>query len=79
MAKYSRIKTGITPTNDSNEYMDLLRPKSHVANDDVFYEIEPNTIIDPDLLAYDLYGNPNYGGCLFQRNMDTVPDPNIRY
>ena len=77
MAKYSESSRGHnTPTNDSNEYMDLLRPRAiRAAPDDVVYEIEPQYNYRPDLLAYDLYGNPKLWWVFAQRNMDTVLDP----
>jgi len=77
MAKYSESSPWHnSPTNDSNEYMDLLRPRAiPAAPDDVVYEIEPQYNYRPDLLAYDLYGNPKLWWVFAQRNMDTVLDP----
>ena len=77
MAKYSESSPWHnTPTNDSNEYMDLLRPRAiPAAPDDVVYEIEPQYNYRPDLLAYDLYGSTRLWWVFIVRNMDLFEDP----
>ena len=79
MAKYSESSPWHnTPTNDSNEYMDLLRPRAiPAAPDDVVYEIEPQYNYRPDLLAYDLYGNPKLEGVLLRMGYSSWV--NMRY
>ena len=48
-----------------NEYLDLLTIRPVPAKpDDVLYTVEPQYNHRPDLLAYDIYGNENFGGCL---------------
>ena len=58
------------------EYLDILRirpvPES---GDDVIYEIEPQYHQRPDLLAYDMYGDPKLWWVFAQRNMNTLKDP----
>lgn len=43
--------------------------------DDYLYEIEPQYIYRPDLLAYDIYGTPKLWWVFTQRNMDVLQDP----
>ena len=77
MAKYSESSPWHnTPTNDSNEYMDLLRPRAiPAAPDDVVYEIEPQYNYRPDLLASDLYDDPNLWWVFKSRNPSVLEDP----
>tara|TARA_B100000902_G_scaffold121999_1_gene122073 strand:+ start:47 stop:349 length:303 start_codon:yes stop_codon:yes gene_type:complete len=73
--KQSTPWTG-TPLNKTNEYLDLFRIRTIPAqSDDVKYTIEPQYNQRPDLLAYDMYGNPGLWWVFCQRNMDTMEDP----
>ena len=44
-------------------------------SDDATYTIEPQYHQRPDLLAYDMYDNPNLWWVFCQRNLDTMEDP----
>ena len=43
--------------------------------DDVVYEIQAQYHQRPDLLAYDMYGDPKLWWVFAQRNMDLLKDP----
>ena len=43
--------------------------------DDFLYTIENQYKFRPDLLAYDLYGNPKLWWVFMQRNMNVLKDP----
>jgi hypothetical protein len=75
MAAYSKSSPWtLTPQN--NLYLELLtiRPVPAEA-DDYLYTIEPQYKHRPDLLAYDLYGNPKLWWIFVQRNMSEIRDP----
>lgn len=59
-----------------NNYLTVLRirPVSSEA-DDFLYTIEPQYTYRPDLLAFDLYGDPKLWWVFTQRNLDTIQDP----
>jgi hypothetical protein len=59
-----------------NDYLDVMsiRPVSSQA-DDFLYTIKPQYSYRPDLLAFDLYGDPNLWWVFTQRNMDVLQDP----
>ncbi len=63
-------------TKQTNLYLDLLtiRPVPS-ESDDFKYVIENQYKHRPDLLAYDLYGDPKLWWVFTQRNMDTLRDP----
>jgi hypothetical protein len=63
-------------TKQTNLYLDLLtiRPVPS-ESDDFKYVIENQYRHRPDLLAYDLYGDPKLWWVFTQRNMDTLRDP----
>ena len=75
MAKY-RQSSPYYKTTQNNLYLDLLsiRPIPSEA-DDFLYVIENQYKHRPDLLAYDLYGNPKLWWVFVQRNMSTIKDP----
>ena len=60
----------------NNSYLELLtiRPVPAEA-DDFAYTIEIQYKHRPDLLAFDLYGNPNLWWVFVQRNMEILKDP----
>ena len=60
----------------NNSYLELLtiRPVPAEA-DDFAYTIETQYKHRPDLLAFDLYGNPNLWWVFVQRNMEILKDP----
>lgn len=63
-----------TPQN--NLYLELLEIRSVPAEDDDYqYVIENQYRHRPDLLAYDLYGNPKLWWVFVQRNMSVLRDP----
>jgi hypothetical protein len=51
-----------------------IRPVSSQV-DDFLYTIQPQYTYRPDLLAFDLYGDPNLWWVFTQRNMDVIQDP----
>jgi hypothetical protein len=59
-----------------NDYLDVMsiRPVSSQV-DDFLYTIQPQYSCRPDLLAFDLYGDPNLWWVFTQRNMDVLQDP----
>lgn len=75
MAKYSK-SSPYASTKQNNLYMELLaiRPVPAEA-DDFKYVLENQYKHRPDLLAYDLYGNPKLWWVFVQRNMDVIKDP----
>jgi len=65
-----------TSENPTGEFLGLFRIRTIPAqSDDVPYTIEPQYHQRPDLLAYDMYGNPGLWWVFCQRNMDTMEDP----
>jgi hypothetical protein len=64
----------ITPV--VNDYLDVMsiRPVSS-QSDDFLYTIQPQYTFRPDLLAFDLYGDPGLWWVFTQRNMDVLEDP----
>jgi hypothetical protein len=75
MAQYSQSSPWAT-TYQNNLYLELLdiRPVPAEA-DDYQYVIEGQYQHRPDLLAYDLYGNPKLWWVFVQRNMSVIKDP----
>jgi hypothetical protein len=75
MATYTKSSPWLnTPTN--NLYLELLEIRSVPAEaDDFRYTIESHYKHRPDLLAYDLYGNPKLWWVFVQRNMSVIKDP----
>lgn len=75
MAQYTQSSPwSITPQN--NLYMELLEIRPVPAETDDFrYVIESQYEHRPDLLAYDLYGNPKLWWVFVQRNMSVLRDP----
>jgi hypothetical protein len=75
MATYTKSSPWLnTPTN--NLYLELLEIRSVPAEaDDFQYTIESHYKHRPDLLAYDLYGNPKLWWVFVQRNMSVIKDP----
>ncbi len=63
-------------TEIKQNYLDTLsiRPVS-AEPDDFLYTIESQYMHRPDLLAYDLYGDPQLWWVFIQRNMDVLEDP----
>lgn len=75
MAQYTQSSPwAITPQN--NLYMELLEIRPVPAEaDDFKYVIESHYKHRPDLLAFDLYGNPKLWWVFVQRNMSVLRDP----
>jgi hypothetical protein len=66
MAKYSNTSPYFT-TPENVISLDFLVPRAITASDDdVTYVIDRIYAYRPDLLAYDLYGTHDYGGCLLR-------------
>lgn len=63
-------------TKQNKLYLDLLTIRPVPAEGDDFqYVIENQYRHRPDLLAYDLYGDPKLWWVFVQRNMDVLHDP----
>jgi alpha-L-fucosidase len=63
-------------TNVTNNYLDILSIRPVAADtDDFLYTIESQYTYRPDLLAYDLYGDPALWWVFIQRNLDMLQDP----
>jgi len=63
-----------TPIVDNT--LDIWPPRTIPSRDDDFeYTILPQYNYRPDLLAYDIYGNPKLWWVFMQRNKDVIFDP----
>jgi hypothetical protein len=75
MAAYTKSSPWTT-TQQNNLYLELLEIRPVPAESDDFrYVIENQYRHRPDLLAYDLYGNPKLWWVFVQRNMSVLKDP----
>jgi hypothetical protein len=75
MAKYTASSPWYD-TSQSKLYLDIWKPRAIPADsDDYDYLIQPQYNYRPDLLAYDLYGNPKLWWVFAQRNVDILFDP----
>lgn len=75
MATYTK-SSPYTSTQQNNLYLELLEIRPVPAESDDFrYVIENQYRHRPDLLAYDLYGNPKLWWVFVQRNMSVIKDP----
>lgn len=75
MATYSASSPWLN-TSQNNLYLELLDIRPVPAESDDFkYTIENHYKHRPDLLAYDLYGNPKLWWVFVQRNMSVLKDP----
>jgi len=74
-AKYNNTSPWFT-TPVVQDYLDVLRIRP-VASDvsDFLYLIEAQYKHRPDLLAYDLYGDPALWWVFTQRNLNVIQDP----
>lgn len=75
MARYSNSSPWST-TPQNNFFLELLEIRPVPAEEDDFrYTIENQYRHRPDLLAYDLYGDPKLWWVFVQRNMTVIKDP----
>lgn len=75
MAAYTKSSPWTT-TQQNSLYLELLEIRPVPAESDDFrYIIENQYKYRPDLLAYDLYGNPKLWWVFVQRNMSVLKDP----
>jgi hypothetical protein len=75
MANYSASSPWYS-TNQNNLYLEMWEPRPIPAADDDFqYTIQPQYNYRPDLLAYDIYGNPKLWWVFTQRNINILMDP----
>lgn len=75
MASYSQ-SSPYSATKQNNLYLELLSIRPVPAQrDDFLYTIESQYNRRPDLLAYDLYGDPKLWWVFVQRNMEIIKDP----
>ena len=73
--RYTKASPWAT-TPENNFYLELLNIRPVPAEaDDFKYVIENQYKHRPDLLAYDLYGNPKLWWVFVQRNMSVIKDP----
>ena len=64
-----------TPMSQTRDHLGFFKIRTIPAQaDDAQYTIEPQYHQRPDLLAYDMYGNPNLWWVFCQRNMDPMED-----
>ena len=65
-----------TPSFSNNQFLDLWNPRPipKLASD-LLFTIPPQYEYRPDLLAYDLYGNPTLSWVFAVRNPNTLIDP----
>ena len=63
-------------TSQNRLYLEIWRPRPiPFSQDDFSYTIQPQYNYRPDLLAYDIYGNPRLWWVFMQRNIDIIFDP----
>jgi Base plate wedge protein 53 len=75
MAVYTESSPWFT-TPKSKTQLGIWEPRPIPAlSDDYYYSIQPQYTYRPDLLAYDLYGNPRLWWVFAQRNADIIFDP----
>ena len=75
MAKYSNTSQYFA-TEENNISLDFFVPRTITAeDDDISYTIDRIYAYRPDLLAFDLYGNPRLWWVFAQRNPDSIEDP----
>jgi hypothetical protein len=75
MSKYSASSPWYNTTQNS-QYLDIWEPRPiPQSSDDFQYTIQPQYHFRPDLLAYDIYGNPKLWWVFMQRNIDIIFDP----
>jgi hypothetical protein len=75
MANYSNSSPWYK-TRENAQYLELLDIRPVPADaDDITYSIETQYKHRPDLLAYDLYGDPKLWWVFVQRNMEVIKDP----
>jgi len=75
MATYSSSSLWYN-TKQNNLNLEIWQPRPiPVADDDFQYTIQPQYNYRPDLLAYDIYGNPKLWWVFTQRNIDILMDP----
>ena len=75
MAKYT-ASSPWSATSQNTLHLELLEIRPVPAEaDDYLYKIENQYRHRPDLLAYDLYGNPKLWWVFVQRNMSVIKDP----
>lgn len=75
MATYTK-SSPYNNTRQNKLYLELLSIRPVPAEKDDFkYVIENQYRHRPDLLAYDLYGNPKLWWVFVQRNMSVIKDP----
>lgn len=75
MAFYSNSSPWYS-TPQNSLYLGIWNPRPIPASEDDYeYIIQPQYNYRPDLLAYDLYGNPKLWWVFTQRNIDILFDP----
>lgn len=74
-ARYSSSSPWYTTPSTSTELGIWVPRPIPASSDDYDYAIQPQYTYRPDLLAYDLYGNPKLWWVFAQRNADIIFDP----
>lgn len=76
MNLYSSTSPWSLTTMNVGGHLDILTKRVIPAeDDDLIYEIQPQYMYRPDLLAYDLYSNAKLWWVFAYRNMDIIKDP----
>ena len=76
MATYTKSSPWSNTRFVNNLYLDIMEKRYIPADpDDILYEIQPQYVYRPDLLAYDLYDSPKLWWVFAMRNMDVIKDP----
>jgi hypothetical protein len=75
MASYSASSPWYN-TDQNTTYLEIWQPRPIPESDDDYqYTIQPQYNYRPDLLAYDIYGNPKLWWVFTQRNINILMDP----
>lgn len=61
---------------NNKQYLDFMQKRFIPPNpDDILYEIKPQYVYRPDLLAFDLYGSAKLWWVFAVRNIEILKDP----
>lgn len=73
---YSKSSPWGTTRFNNSGYLDIMNKRQIIIEDDDYlYEIQPQYVYRPDVLAYDLYQNAKLWWVFSIRNPDILKDP----